>query len=72
MSDKVISRRFHQIIHQQRTAGVRAVIERLRRQPNCILGLTPKGMDSPAGGLALPPAGAGRFMLIAPTGPLLR
>ena len=39
------------------------VIERLRRHPNCILGLTPEGMNSPAGGLALPPAGAGRFIL---------
>jgi len=48
---------------QQRTAGVRAVIEKLRHQPQSILGLTPEGMDSPTGGLALPPPGAGRFIL---------
>ena len=48
---------------QQRSAGVRQVIERLRAQPDLVLGLTPEGMDSPDGRLGLPPAGAGKFIL---------
>lgn len=47
---------------QQRSSSVRQVIERLRAQPDLVLGLTPEGMDSPDGGLMLPPAGAGRFI----------
>lgn len=48
---------------QGRTAGVRAVIEHLRRHPDAILGLTPEGMDSLDENLRLPPPGAGRFIL---------
>jgi hypothetical protein len=48
---------------QQRSSGVRQVIERLRTQPETVLGLTPEGMDIPGGGLGLPPAGAGKFIL---------
>mgnify|MGYP000844651263 FL=1 len=48
---------------QERTAGVRKAIRRLKENPNSILGITPEGMDSPEGELALPPAGVGRFLL---------
>ncbi len=48
---------------QERTSGVRAVIEFLRCNPNAILGLTPEGMDSLGEDLRLPPSGAGRFIL---------
>jgi 1-acyl-sn-glycerol-3-phosphate acyltransferase len=48
---------------QGRTAGVREAIERVRRDPNCILGITPEGMDSPNDKLMLPPSGVGRFLL---------
>lgn len=48
---------------QERTVGVREAIRRMRENPRCILGITPEGMDSPDGGLALPPAGVGRFLL---------
>jgi 1-acyl-sn-glycerol-3-phosphate acyltransferase len=48
---------------QERTAGVRETIERVRDNPNCILGITPEGMDSPDGKLMLPPPGVGRFLL---------
>ena len=48
---------------QERTSGVREAIRRMRENPRCILGITPEGMDSPTGGLALPPAGVGRFLL---------
>jgi hypothetical protein len=48
---------------QGRTSGVREAIERVRRDPNCILGITPEGMDSPDGNLMLPPSGVGRFLL---------
>jgi 1-acyl-sn-glycerol-3-phosphate acyltransferase len=47
---------------QQRSAGVRQAIERLRAHPDLVLGLTPEGMDVPGGSLGLPPAGAGRFI----------
>jgi hypothetical protein len=47
---------------QERTAGVREVIRRLRKDPQTMIGITPEGMDSPIGGLALPPAGVGRFL----------
>ena len=47
---------------QQRSAGVRRVIEHLRARPDLVLGLTPEGMDTPDGRLGLPPAGAGRFI----------
>ncbi len=48
---------------QERMIGVREAIERVREDPNCILGITPEGMDSPNGKLMLPPTGVGRFML---------
>lgn len=48
---------------QGRTAGVREAIERVRKDLNCILGITPEGMDSPDGKLMLPPPGVGRFLL---------
>lgn len=48
---------------QQRSAGVRQTIERLRARPDSVLGLTPEGMDVPGGGLGLPPAGSGKFIL---------
>ena len=47
---------------QQRSAGVRCVIERLRAHPDTVLGLAPEGMDSPEGGLGMPPSGVGRFV----------
>jgi hypothetical protein len=48
---------------QGRTSGVRDAIDRVRRDPNCILGIAPEGMDSPDGKLMLPPSGVGRFLL---------
>jgi hypothetical protein len=48
---------------QERTAGVREAIRRLRADTQTILGITPEGMDSPSGGLMLPPVGVGRFLL---------
>jgi 1-acyl-sn-glycerol-3-phosphate acyltransferase len=48
---------------QERAAGVREAIRRMRQDPQCILGIAPEGMDSPENGLALPPAGVGRFLL---------
>lgn len=48
---------------QERTAGVRETIERLRSHSVSVLGITPEGMDSPDGRLMLPPPGAGRFLL---------
>ena len=47
---------------QQRSAGVRCVIERLRASPDTVLGLAPEGMDSPESGLGMPPSGVGRFV----------
>jgi 1-acyl-sn-glycerol-3-phosphate acyltransferase len=47
---------------QERSAGVRGVIQYLRAHPDAVLGLTPEGMDVPGGGLGLPPSGAGRFI----------
>jgi hypothetical protein len=48
---------------QQRAAGVREAVKRVRADKNCILGIAPEGMDSPEVGLMLPPSGVGRFLL---------
>jgi hypothetical protein len=48
---------------QARAAGVRETVQRVRADKNCIVGIAPEGMDSPEGGLMLPPSGVGRFLL---------
>jgi Acyltransferase len=47
-----------------RALSVRRVLEFARSHPLALLGLAPEGGDQPGGLLNLPPAGAGRFILL--------
>ncbi len=47
----------------ERALAVRRLMQRVRREPMCILGLAPEGRDFPGGKLGQPPPGTGRLML---------
>jgi len=49
---------------QARARAVRQVLAVAKRHPPPVLALAPEGQDTPGGGLAPPPAGAGRFLLL--------
>jgi 1-acyl-sn-glycerol-3-phosphate acyltransferase len=52
-----------------RAAAVHSVLEYVKRTEKPVLGLAPEGGDQPAGKLAMPASGAGRFaLLLAATG----
>ena len=49
---------------KKRARSVRRVLAFARSHPQAILGLAPEGGDQPGGLLNMPPAGAGRFVLL--------
>jgi hypothetical protein len=49
---------------EARARSVRRVLAFARAHPQAMLGLAPEGGDQPGGLLHLPPAGAGRFILV--------
>jgi len=49
---------------KERARSVRRVLAFARSHPQALLGLAPEGGDQPGGLLNLPPAGAGRFILL--------
>ncbi len=49
---------------EARARAVKAVVRRMERDRNMVLGLAPEGSDQPGGQLAYPPAGAGRLALL--------
>jgi hypothetical protein len=49
---------------EARSRSVRAVLAHARAHPQAILGLAPEGGDQPGGLVTMPPAGAGRFVLL--------
>jgi hypothetical protein len=49
---------------EMRAKSVREVLAYARSHPQAILGLAPEGGDQPGGMVTMPPAGAGRFILL--------
>ena len=49
---------------EARSRSVRAALAYARAHPRAILGLAPEGGDQPGGVVTMPPAGAGRFILL--------
>jgi len=49
---------------ERRAQAVLRVLNRVRRNPDLVLGLSAEGGDSPDGTLMAPPPGAGRFALL--------
>ena len=49
---------------EMRAKSVRQVLAYARAHPQAMLGLAPEGGDQPAGLVAMPPPGAGRFVLL--------
>jgi MYXO-CTERM domain-containing protein len=48
----------------RRARSVRAALSYQKRNPQAVLGLAPEGSDMPGGILHVPPAGAGRFVVL--------